>query len=649
MLLATLRNLLFGSRRCRLSRSGTARRARVQLEPLEDRRLLSGADLTVMSYNLYQGSELTQILAAQSFAQVPAAVSAVWAEVQSTHIPERAAAWANQVAAAEPDVLALQEAFLWRIQTPGTTLSGHPTPATTVVYDFISSLVNDLAARGLHYQVVGTVNGLDGQLPDAAGDDIRGTDRVALLARADEPPGQLRWSNMQAADYQMNPVLHIGGANGPPFTVFNGWVSADFTKRGETFRVITTHLDSSVPAINAEQAHELLAGPANTSLPVILLGDLNSPADDSGSATHHDLIAAGFQDTWVETHPNYPGFTAQPQVDLQSPVFGATQRIDYILTRGGFDPDGMQIRGTAPTDKTPSGLWPSDHAAVVATLDLPGHHDDQDDEAGPMLRLGVLGDSHSFAGTTAGTAGDLEWPEVLEALRPGRITIFSEADQAATSSSILADGKVAAMVRLVRERAVDAVVLVVGSNDVLPNLPSILAGNPLPFVNSVVANLEDAINQIEEAGPTRLVVWNIPDIGVTPAFRQGVTSNPVLLQRVTNAIRMANARLEDFAAARAIPIYDVYSGLYAAVGSLTADGVPINQHLFSPDGFHPSTVGSAFAAEAILEALHLRYHLSIGNLRMSDEEILDLAVVPHAHRRSFLDLRPYIIVNAPDL
>src|SRR5262245_41085640 len=116
MWLAMFRNLVFASPSLspvRSQRPPCQRpAARPALEPLEDRRILSGADLTVMSYNLYQGSELTQILATQSFAQVPAAVSAVWAEVQSTRIPERAEAWADQVAAAEPDVLALQEAFL---------------------------------------------------------------------------------------------------------------------------------------------------------------------------------------------------------------------------------------------------------------------------------------------------------------------------------------------------------------------------------------------------------------------------------------------------------------------------------------------------------------------------------------------------------
>jgi endonuclease/exonuclease/phosphatase family metal-dependent hydrolase len=338
-----------------------------------------------MSYNLYQGSELAQALAITSLAQLPAAVSSVEAEVAATNIPERAQAWAKVVAQASPDVLALQEASLWRTQTPGSTLTGHQTPATTVEFDFIQSLIDNLAARGLHYTVVGTVNGLDIQGPNLTGNDVRLTDRVALLARADEPPGQLRWGNVQAADYPTFPVLHVGGTNGLAVSVLNGWVSADFTRSGETFRVVTTHLDSFVPAINGAQAEELINGPANTPMPVIVMGDFNSAADDSGGPAHQDFLAAGFQDTWAQTHPGEPGFTAMPSaahVDLTRPVFGATQRIDYVMIRGGFSADDMQILGTGQRDRTTSGLWPSDHAAVVAQLDLPRPTDESNDEVG---------------------------------------------------------------------------------------------------------------------------------------------------------------------------------------------------------------------------------------------------------------------------
>jgi endonuclease/exonuclease/phosphatase family protein len=263
-------------------------------------------------------------------------------------------------------------------------LSGHPVPATTVLYDFIQILIDDLAADGLDYTVVGTVNGLDVQGPDASGNDLRLTDRVALLARADEPPGQLRWGNVQSADYPTYPVIHVGGSSSLTVPLLNGWVSADFTKRGETFRVITTHLDSFVPAINGAQAQELINGPAKTSLPVIVMGDLNSRADDSTGPAHQDFLGAGFQDTWTETHPGDPGLTAMPSVpyvNLTRPDFAATQRIDYVFTRGGFSADAMSVEGTAPTDRTPDGLWPSDHAALVATLDLPGHQIAGDDGA----------------------------------------------------------------------------------------------------------------------------------------------------------------------------------------------------------------------------------------------------------------------------
>jgi endonuclease/exonuclease/phosphatase family metal-dependent hydrolase len=415
------------------------------LEALEGRCLLSGG-LTVMTYNLYQGSELTRAITATSLPGLLHAASAIEAELAATDVPGRARSWADQVASASPDVLALQEASLWRIQTPSSTLAGHPTPATTVLYDFVGSLIDDLAARGLDYTVVGTVNGFDAQQPDLAGNDVRLTDRVALLARADEPPGQLRWSNVQAARYQTNPVLQIGGPGGFPFTVYNGWVSADFTKRGETFRVVTTHLDSSVPSINGAQAEELIHGPANTPLPLIVMGDLNSPADDSGSPAHRDFLTAGFQDAWAEAHPGDPGFTAMPSVpfvDLTRPSFGATQRIDYVLTRGGFGADRMGILGTDPAVRSASGLWPSDHAAVVATLDLPRPEDEGDAVDGvpgdnlpaavPTLHLGALGSWLSPPGPSAWTAGDIEWAEVFQALSPGRNKTVWEANPAVTS------------------------------------------------------------------------------------------------------------------------------------------------------------------------------------------------------------------------
>jgi hypothetical protein len=43
-------------------------------------------------------------------------------------------------------------------------------------------------------------------------------------------------------------------------------------------------------------------------------------------------------------------------------------RIDLILTLGNIRPKNAAIFGADPFSKTPSGLWPSDHAGVAARL-----------------------------------------------------------------------------------------------------------------------------------------------------------------------------------------------------------------------------------------------------------------------------------------
>jgi endonuclease/exonuclease/phosphatase family metal-dependent hydrolase len=336
-----------------------------------------------MSYNIYQGSELDPIVAAPNLQAIPAAVSKVWAGVQATNFPQRALALSKEIAAAAPDLIGLQEASLWRIQTPGTAFSAHPTPATKVVYDFIDILVKDLAARGLHYSAVAISPSFDGQLPDAAGDDIRLTDRVAILARTDKVDGgAIQISNVQTHKFAANAVIPLGGPKGPQFTIYNSWASVDATKNGQTFRFVTTHLDSNVAAINLAEANELLAGPARTNLPLIIAGDFNSPADGSGPKGYADVLHAGFKDAWLQTNPHTPGYTWGQAQNLLNPTSHLSERIDYVLTHGAVDALSMQVVGNRPSDRTASGLWPSDHAGIVATLQIHHHAKNQDKDAG---------------------------------------------------------------------------------------------------------------------------------------------------------------------------------------------------------------------------------------------------------------------------
>ena len=57
--------------------------------------------------------------------------------------------------------------------------------------------------------------------------------------------------------------------------------------------------------VQAAQANEILQGPANTTLPVVLVCDCNSNAN--GTGTYGNLITAGFEDAWNQTNPDGSG------------------------------------------------------------------------------------------------------------------------------------------------------------------------------------------------------------------------------------------------------------------------------------------------------------------------------------------------------
>lgn len=47
-----------------------------------------------------------------------------------------------------------------------------------------------------------------------------------------------------------------------------------------------------------------------------------------------------------------------------------SERVDLVLTRGPFHVEKASLVGNEASDRLPSGLWPSDHAGVVVTLEL---------------------------------------------------------------------------------------------------------------------------------------------------------------------------------------------------------------------------------------------------------------------------------------
>jgi endonuclease/exonuclease/phosphatase family metal-dependent hydrolase len=158
-----------------------------------------------------------------------------------------------------------------------------------------------------------------------------------------------------------------------PLLNLRGWASVDVESDGRRFRFVTTHLEADHPGIRSLQAMEMIASAGNTSLPLVFVGDFNASANPPIDPAYGQFLAAGFVDAWTRKHPSRPGLTCCHLPDLSNPtsVGFFDQRIDLVLFRGDFRVEDIRVVGEEPGDRTRSGLWPSDHAGVIATLRIP--------------------------------------------------------------------------------------------------------------------------------------------------------------------------------------------------------------------------------------------------------------------------------------
>ncbi len=344
-----------------------------------------GGDLTVMTRNLYFGTDLTPVIGAPTPYDFVTRVAAAFNQAQATDFAGRAEAWADDIERTRPDLVGLQEAVLWRTQTPADF---SPVPnATTVNVDVVELLLAELRSRGLKYNVVIAQTGYDVEAPGLFPTgyvDVRLTQREVILARAS---GSLKLTNAQGGQYAAR--LTVTTAVGAPVALPWAWASVDASLGGHSFRFATTHLDPIVGAYQQLQANEFLAGPGATPLPIVWVGDFNSDAQGTSitgmppaTATYGSVIASGFSDAWKAKHPADPGFTCCQATNLLNPTSTLTQRIDLVLTRGPFDVEKASIIGAKPGDRLPSGLWPSDHAGVVVTLEFRTTDHDRESGAG---------------------------------------------------------------------------------------------------------------------------------------------------------------------------------------------------------------------------------------------------------------------------
>lgn len=369
----------------------------LQYEQLEHRTLLSGIpqEVVVMSENLYMGADPIPIIAASYLSAItgagPAlteqAVTDFWNDVKATDFSKRAEVIAQQIADNKPDLIGLQEVMTYYTGIPDS-LTQNPTPATNVKLDFLQVLQGKLAAKGLQYKAYEQQLG-DFEAPgyiDGMLQDLRLVDSVVILARSDLSATQVSYVNPQGGTFQ-NSVTFSPTVIGP-ITVHRGWNAVDVNWGQSEFRFVNMCLETPVfPVQQALQGLEVLVGPAWTSKPVILVGDSNSDGSAPGgpNSLTYSMLTADFTnfwifgrnlyDAWNETHTSDPGYTWGNDPDLKNsqpmtyaPFGMGPYRMDLILHRDAFQATSMSRLGVDAQTRNALGMWPSDHAGVVATL-----------------------------------------------------------------------------------------------------------------------------------------------------------------------------------------------------------------------------------------------------------------------------------------
>jgi endonuclease/exonuclease/phosphatase family metal-dependent hydrolase len=325
--------------------------------------------LTVMTRNMDAGSDFWYVLSADpnDVNAILVGVTQTYQEMLASKISQRADGLAAEIQSLKPDMVALQEV---------TTLSSGSYGSTSLTVDVsgLDSLVAALKLRRMHYKVVFVQKNADVSLPalDATYQNLIQvglTDYDAVLVRADVLGDGLTVRKVQAAHFSDAATLTFTVA-GTSIPFYRGWIAVDAKYRGINYRFVTTHLETFSPDYQAAQTSELLSGPLNTDLPLILAGDLNSdatfPSWDNGPA-YGILTSAGFGDLWTTLRPGIAGITWPLHIEDSGIGPSNPQRIDLILARGSeIRPTWITRTGLTPR----SGVWTSDHAGVAAEVGL---------------------------------------------------------------------------------------------------------------------------------------------------------------------------------------------------------------------------------------------------------------------------------------
>jgi len=392
------------------------RKAAAKAKALRDR-----GKVGVMTRNLYLGADLGPAIRAANLQAFIDANGAIMRSVDTNNFPVRARGLAAEIRQKSPDLVGLQEVSLWRTGPLGPPRNKPGSPpesftATTVTYDYLQLLMNQLNQGKQRYRVVQATNEFDFEGPanydgDANGvPDLNGrlTMRDVIIAKVGK---DIKARNPQGGNYatSYSPVI-----SGLPITVDRGWNSAEVKVRNSPwFKFVNTHLEAfgddknrvtdcmtapapefaanqvSIRCSQAKELYENVIGPS--SLPVVLTGDINSDdesvidaacpsvqnTDGSLIGNNGGLCGDTFAYNSLKTNGMVNVSTDDPwsccvRADILTADNGSPEdfekHIDHILTDTPAKVKRLNssVTGLAPVN----GFWNSDHAGVYSLLKI---------------------------------------------------------------------------------------------------------------------------------------------------------------------------------------------------------------------------------------------------------------------------------------
>ncbi len=281
-----------------------------------------------------------------------------------------------------------------------------------------------------------------------------------------------------------------------------------------------------------------------------------------------------------------------------------------------------------------------------------------------LKAIGIIGDSQSDEYRADDNRGvnyptsTYNWVEILAKERNinfGTWNYYEEprrqgyeynfARSGATAGSMTQSGQHIGLADYVKKGEVNVVIIYIGANDFAPylydNAYSAIYNEELSREeiirkeNSIVADIQTAIETLQEAGDPKIFVVTIPDWGNHTAVKIGFPL-PYKRYLVTQVINETNRKLRSVTeeyGVETIEVNDFYQGIrgndtnyQVKVGDVILDqyiGQNNPRYLFLSDGIHPGTVLNGLFANYLVE--HINPHLINPIKPLTTDEILRTA------------------------